>query len=64
MSQAKIAIIMGSDSDLPIMRQAADVLKELELDFDDYKRKALEKEQKLGRQLQDERNKLLKQSKS
>ncbi|MFK7980311.1 MAG: 5-(carboxyamino)imidazole ribonucleotide mutase [Saprospiraceae bacterium] len=34
MSQAKIAIIMGSDSDLPIMRQAADVLKELELDFD------------------------------
>ena len=38
-------------------------LEELELDFDDYKRKALEKEQKLGRQLQDERNKLLKQSK-
>ena len=34
MSQAKIAIIMGSDSDLPIMRQAADVLKELELAFD------------------------------
>jgi len=29
-----IAIIMGSDSDLPIMRQAADVLKELELDFE------------------------------
>ena len=34
MSEAKIAIIMGSDSDLPIMRQAADVLKELELAFD------------------------------
>ena len=34
MSEPKIAIIMGSDSDLPIMRQAADVLKELELAFD------------------------------
>lgn len=34
MSQPKIAIIMGSDSDLPIMRQAAEVLKELELDFE------------------------------
>lgn len=44
--------------------QAKRKLEELELDFDDYKRKALEKEQKLGRQLQDERNKLLKQSKS
>ncbi|MFT5893099.1 MAG: preprotein translocase subunit SecF [Dokdonia sp.] len=43
--------------------QAKRKLDELELDFDDYKRKALEKEQKLGRQLQDERNKLLKQSK-
>lgn len=34
MSQAEIAIIMGSDSDLPIMRQAADILKELEIEFD------------------------------
>jgi len=25
---------MGSDSDLPIMRQAADILKELEIDFE------------------------------
>ncbi len=33
MAKAKIAIIMGSDSDLPIMRQAADVLKELGIDF-------------------------------
>ncbi|GGG38235.1 hypothetical protein GCM10011344_43840 [Dokdonia pacifica] len=47
-----------------LTRQAKRKLDELELDFDDYKRKALEKEQKLGRQLQDERNKLLKQSKS
>lgn len=29
-----ISIIMGSDSDLPIMRQAADVLKELGLEFE------------------------------
>lgn len=29
-----ISIIMGSDSDLPVMRQAADVLKELQLDFE------------------------------
>ncbi|RME99032.1 MAG: 5-(carboxyamino)imidazole ribonucleotide mutase, partial [Bacteroidetes bacterium] len=29
-----IAIIMGSDSDLPIMRQAADVLTELEIPFE------------------------------
>ena len=29
-----ISIIMGSDSDLPVMRQAADVLKELEIPFE------------------------------
>lgn len=29
-----ISIIMGSDSDLPVMRQAADVLKELEVPFE------------------------------
>jgi len=29
-----ISIIMGSDSDLPIMRQAADLLKELEVPFE------------------------------
>lgn len=46
-----------------LTHQAKRKLEELELDFDDYKRKALEKEQKLGRQLQDERNKLLKASK-
>ena len=33
MAKVQIAIIMGSDSDLPIMRQAADILKELEIDF-------------------------------
>jgi len=46
-----------------LTRQAKRKLTELELDFDDYKRKALEKEQKLGRQLQDERNKLIKATK-
>ena len=29
-----IGIIMGSDSDLPVMRQAADILKELEIPFE------------------------------
>ena len=29
-----VSIIMGSDSDLPVMRQAADVLKELNVDFE------------------------------
>ena len=29
-----ISIIMGSDSDLPVMRQAADVLKELGIEFE------------------------------
>ena len=28
---AKVAIVMGSDSDMPIMAKAADVLKELGL---------------------------------
>lgn len=34
MSQARISIIMGSDSDLPIMRQAADILKEFQIPFE------------------------------
>lgn len=34
MSQARISIIMGSDSDLPVMRQAADILKEFEIPFE------------------------------
>lgn len=38
-------------------------LDEVEADFDEYRKTALEKEQKLGRQLQDERNKLLKAQK-
>ncbi len=29
-----ISIIMGSDSDLPVMRQAADILKEFEIPFE------------------------------
>lgn len=46
-----------------LTKQAQKKLDEVELDFEDYKRKALEKEQKLGRQLQDERNKLAKATK-
>jgi 5-(carboxyamino)imidazole ribonucleotide mutase len=34
MNEAKVSIIMGSDSDLPVMRQAADVLKELGVAFE------------------------------
>ncbi len=29
-----VSIIMGSDSDLPVMRQAADILKEFEIPFE------------------------------
>ncbi len=47
-----------------LTREAQHKLDETEAEFDEYRRKALEKEQKLGRQLQDERNKLLKASKS
>ena len=32
--QAIVSIIMGSDSDLPIMRQAADILKEFDIPFE------------------------------
>ncbi len=34
MTKPQISIIMGSDSDLPIMRQAADFLKEMEIPFE------------------------------
>ncbi len=30
----KVSIIMGSDSDLPVMRDAADILKELDIPFE------------------------------
>ena len=31
---AKVGIVMGSDSDMPVMAQAADVLKQLGIDFE------------------------------
>jgi 5-(carboxyamino)imidazole ribonucleotide mutase len=34
MPQAIVSIIMGSDSDLPVMRAAADILKEFEVPFE------------------------------
>ncbi|MBC8883851.1 tRNA (guanine-N1)-methyltransferase [Flavobacterium piscinae] len=46
-----------------IANDAKHNLDKLEDDFEEYKRKALEKEQKLGRQLQDEINKQKKSSK-
>ena len=33
MKAAQVAIVMGSDSDLPIMQQAADVLKEFDVSY-------------------------------
>ncbi len=46
-----------------LTKEAQHKLDETEVEFDEYRRKALEKEQKLGRQLQDERNKALKAAK-
>ncbi len=34
MEKVKIAIVMGSDSDLPVMRAAADCLKDFDIDFE------------------------------
>ena len=34
MSHPRVGIIMGSKSDLPVMQQAADILKELGVDFE------------------------------
>jgi 5-(carboxyamino)imidazole ribonucleotide mutase len=34
MSQPQIGIIMGSDSDLPVMQEAANILDELELNYE------------------------------
>lgn len=34
MSNPKVGIIMGSKSDLPIMQEAADILKEFNIDFE------------------------------
>ena len=34
MSQSFVAILMGSDSDLPVMRSAMDVLKTLQIEFE------------------------------
>ena len=39
---AKVGIVMGSDSDMPIMAKAADVLKELGIDFERRRRKRLQ----------------------
>lgn len=39
-------------------------LAELEYEYDDFRKKSLEKEQRLGRQLQDERNKVIKNPKN
>ncbi|MGO4910949.1 hypothetical protein [Leeuwenhoekiella sp. W20_SRS_FM14] len=45
-------------------QEARKKLNETELEYDEYRKKALEKEQKMGRMLQDERNKALKNTKN
>lgn len=47
-----------------LTKEAKHKLEETDANFEEYRRKALEKEQKLGRQLQDERNKTLKSAKN
>lgn len=44
-------------------QEARKKLADLEVEYDDYRKKALEKEQKMGRLLQDERNKAVKNTK-
>ncbi len=44
-------------------QEARKKLADLEVEYDDYRKKALEKEQKMGRLLQDERNKAIKNPK-
>ena len=34
MAQAQVGIIMGSDSDLPVMQEAADILGEFDIPFE------------------------------
>ena len=46
-----------------LIKEARKKLGDTESEFDVYRKKALEKEQKLGRQLQDERNKAIKNTK-
>ncbi|WP_127845017.1 V-type ATP synthase subunit I domain-containing protein [Psychroflexus aestuariivivens] len=48
---------------MALTRQARENLKNLDEDYEEYKRVALEKQQKLGRQLQDEKNKVQKMNK-
>lgn len=60
---ALLLFIYKFNSSNSITREARHKLDEVETEFEEYRKKALEKEQKLGRQLQDERNKLLKASK-
>jgi len=47
-----------------VTKDAQHKLNEAEAEFETYRKKALEKEQKMGRMLQDERNKLAKSSKA
>lgn len=55
-----IIIAIKFKANIASTHQARETLERTEKDFEEYKRSALEKQQKLGRELQDEKNKLSK----
>lgn len=55
-----IIVLIKYKSNAVATKEAKETLNRTEKDFEDYKRNALEKQQKLGRQLQDEKNKVSK----
>lgn len=59
-----IAFILRHKKSYSGTKEAQSKLSEIERDFEDYRAKALDKEQKMGRLLQDERNKVLRAKQS
>ncbi|WP_188457578.1 hypothetical protein [Psychroflexus planctonicus] len=55
-----VVLLVKFKSNASATKDAKEILSRTEKDFEDYKRNALEKQQKLGRQLQDEKNKVSK----
>ena len=60
---ALLFFIFKFDNSNVITKTVNAKLNELDTEFEEYRKKALEKEQKMGRLLQDERNKVLKATK-
>lgn len=55
-----VVLLVKFKSNACATKDAKEILSRTEKDFEDYKHNALEKQQKLGRQLQDEKNKVSK----